>query len=153
VTVSDTPGLIKHFYRVPWRFQETFVVPQKDLAGFVSTIFSTHEKLQSGRLIIDRFVFEPENLLAMLARYSLGPTDGAWSVEATGSAEVAKLLQAALTDSIDFAFVPTPKPFVIYVDHDEYATFYANTKSNLNIAVQALVKAGYKKVLGYERRL
>jgi hypothetical protein len=31
---------------------------------------------------------------------------------------------------------------VIYADHDEYTTFYANTRSNLNRVVEALVAQG-----------
>lgn len=61
------------------------------------------------------------------------------------------MLEAALGDWVDFVFVPVPKPFVIYADHDEYTTFYANTKSNLNRVAQALIAAGFEKVLDYER--
>jgi hypothetical protein len=66
---------------------------------------------------------------------------------------VVELLEAALSDWIDFIFVPTPKPFVIYADHDEFTTFYANTKSNLNPVVEALSARGFKRVQDYERDL
>lgn len=64
-----------------------------------------------------------------------------------------ELLEAALGDWVNFTFVPKPKPFVIYADHDEYTTFYANTKSNLNGVVQALSGAGFEKVPDYQRIL
>ena len=64
--------------------------------------------------------------------------------------EVGALLQAALSDSVDFWFIPTPKPFVIYADHDEYTTFFANSKSNLNGIVDPLLKRGFESV-DYER--
>jgi hypothetical protein len=35
--------------------------------------------------------------------------------------------------------------FVIYADHDEYATFYANTRSNLNRVADALFANGLKR--------
>jgi hypothetical protein len=41
-------------------------------------------------------------------------------------------LIAVLSDCVDFLFIPTPTSFVIYADHDEYITFYAHTRSNLN---------------------
>jgi len=99
-------------------------------------------------------VFEPKSLIATLAKYSLSAKACRdWSLQATGRDEVAEILQAALSDWIDFAFVPTPKPFVIYADHDEYVTFYANTKSNLNTVVEALSARGYRRVLDYQRDL
>jgi hypothetical protein len=54
------------------------------------------------------------------------------------------LLQAVLTDAVDFAFIPTPKPFVMYADHDDLVTLFANTKSNLNRVAQALYREGLK---------
>ena len=76
-----------------------------------------------------------------------------WSVTAEGQREAEALLAAVLGDWIDFLFVPAPKPFVIYADHDEYATFYANTKSNLNRVAQALSAKGVEAVPNYEREL
>ena len=154
MTLSETPGVLKRFRRVPWRFQETFVTPLKDLGPFVSTIVSAHGSVQAGCLTIDQLVFEPKKLNAALFKYSLHAKVGRdWSLQANGSEEAAELLEAALSDWIDFAFVPTPKPFVIYADHDEYVTFYANTKSNLNTVVGALSMRGYKRVEGYQREL
>jgi hypothetical protein len=42
--------------------------------------------------------------------------------------EIAPLLEAALGDWVDFLFVPVPKPFAIYADHDDYITLYANSR-------------------------
>lgn len=47
--------------------------------------------------------------------------------------------------------MPAPKPFVIYADHDEYATFYANTRSNLNRVTDALLTQGFEEVSGYQK--
>jgi hypothetical protein len=87
-------------------------------------------------------------------RYSLPPQYGRdWCIAANGQQEVAELLEAGLSDWVNFAFVPKPKAFVIYADHDEYTTFYANTKSSLNGVVQALSEAGFENVPDYERNL
>jgi hypothetical protein len=66
---------------------------------------------------------------------------------------VEELLHTAFSDWFDFLFVPTPKPFVIYADHDEYTTFYANTRSNLNRVVQALSAKGFEEIAEYKRQL
>jgi hypothetical protein len=42
---------------------------------------------------------------------------------------------------------------VIYADHDEYTTFYASTKSNLNRIVAALSTDGFEQVTGNTRAL
>jgi hypothetical protein len=42
---------------------------------------------------------------------------------------------------------------VIYADHDEYATFYANTRSNLNRISEALTLQGFEKIAEYTRSL
>ena len=54
------------------------------------------------------------------------------SITAEGKQEVEQLLAVAFGGWIDFIFIPSPKPFVIYADHDEFTTFHANTKANLN---------------------
>ncbi|HUD49842.1 MAG TPA: hypothetical protein VMR33_23665 [Candidatus Baltobacteraceae bacterium] len=120
----------------------------------MATIFSTDDSIQAGCVTIDQVVFEPKHLSALLARHSLPAQFGRdRSIAATRRDEVAELLEAALRDWIDFIFIPTPKPFVIYAEHDENTTFYANRKSNLNSVVEALSARGFKQVQDYERDL
>ena len=57
---------------------------------------------------------------------------------ASEEAETEELLLAAFTDFIDFKFFPVPKPFVLSADHDEYTSFFAISKSNLNRVVLRL---------------
>ena len=154
MTLSKTIGSLKRFRRTPWRFQQTFGTPLKNLGPFVATIVSAAGPLQAGCVTIDEVVFDPEHLLGLLAKYSLPPEYGReWSITGVGEREAAELLQAALSDWIDFIFVPTPKPFVIYADHDEYITFYANTRSNLNRVAGELSKQGFQRIHDYEREL
>jgi len=154
MTLSEAPGSLKRFRRTPWRFQRTFHTPLKKLQPFVATIVSSREPLQAASVTIDEVVFEPKHLMSLLSRYSLPSQFGRdWCIATNAELEIAELLEAALSDWVDFAFVPSPKPFVIYADHDEYTTFYANTKSNLNGVVQALSGAGFGEVPDYERNL
>ncbi len=90
----------------------------------------------------------------MLANCSL-PTEYGhdWSIIAATKQEAKTLLEATLSDWIDFIFIPTPKPFVMYANHDEYTTFYANTRSNLNRVADALSMKGFERVENYERKL
>jgi hypothetical protein len=130
----------------------TFLTPVKDLNNFVSTILSTNGPFEEGSVTIAQIVFEPRNLIVLLSNYSLSKEfQNDWSLLAEDEKQVHELLRTALSDSVDFLCVPTPKPFVIYADHDEYTTFYANTKGNLNQPVNALLAKWFKPVLNYQR--
>lgn len=154
MTLSKTIGSLKRLRRTPWRFQQTFGTPLKNLGPFVATIVSAAAPLQKGAVTIDGVIFDPKHLLGLLTKYSLPPEYGReWSITAEGEQEVGELLHAVLSDWIDFMFVPTPKPFVIYADHDEYITFYANTKSNVNRVTGELSKQGFQRIDDYEREL
>jgi hypothetical protein len=61
-----------------------------------------------------------------------------WSFIAYEKSEIGDLLTAMLADSIGFALIPTPKKFMSYADHDDYITFFAATRSNLNHVASAL---------------
>jgi hypothetical protein len=151
--LSEAPGAVKQFRKKAWRFQQTFATPLKNLRAFVATIVSSQE-LQGGCLTIDQAVFEPEHLIRLLGNYSIAPRYGhGTSVTAHSQAEVAELLEAAFGDWLDFIFTPVPKAIVIFADHDEYTTFFANTRSNLNRVVTALSAQGFKEIRDYERRL
>lgn len=154
MTLTHIQGSLKRFRRTPWRFQQTFRTPLQNLPAFVATIVSAHGSLQAASVTIDEVVFEPKHLMSLPRCHPLPfQLDRDWCINATGPQETSELLQAALGDWVDFAFVPTPKPFVIYADHDEFTTFYANTRSNLNGIVDALSGAGFEPVPQFEREL
>ena len=115
-------------------------------------IFSAHQAIQSATLTVNEIIFEPKNLIQLLAQNALlSERDEGVTITTDHANEVVPLLRAALADWVDFLFVPTPKPFVIYADHDEFVTFYANTKSNLNHTVGPLEAHGYKAVQDWQR--
>lgn len=154
MTVANTPGAIKKFKRTPWRFQVTFATPLKQLDAFVSAILGHDGEFESAIVTIDEIVFDAKNLNGLLSANSLSAElSHDYSISVDGKASVRELLKTALSDWIDFAFVPMPKPFVIFADHDEFATFYANTKSNLNQAKQSLLANGFREILDYQRQL
>ena len=120
----------------------------------MSTFTAVHQPIERGVVTIDGYVFEPKTLNAFLADRSVSEQiTHAVSLEAEGQQEVEALLRATLADWIDFLFIPSPKRFAIYADHDEYITFYANTKGNLSKIVSVLRDKGFKKVDGYQRQI
>ena len=154
MTIVNTPGAIKKFKRTFSGFQLTFGTPLKQLDRFVSAILADDGDFEGASATVDEIVFEPKNLKSLLSAHSLSAEFGSdWSISAEGKTQARELLKAALSDWVDFAFVPVPKPFVVYADHDEYTTFYANTKSNLNRVRQALVANGFKEIPAYQREL
>ena len=151
--VTDTPSALKQIRKTPWKLQQTFKTPLKNLKPFVAAILSTASP-ESACITIEQAVFEPKHWIDLLNRYSLPLRYGKGvSVTAAGRQEMEDLLYTAFSDWFDFFFVPTPKPFVIYADHDEYTTFYANTRSNLNRVVEALSAQGFEEVAEYRRQL
>jgi len=154
MTITHTPGVLSKFGRTPWGLQTTFGTPLENLESFVSTILPDEGEFEKGSATIDEIVFEPRTLNALLAGDpALSQLSRDWSIHAEGKEHVRELLQSVLSDWIDFLFVPTPKPFVIYADHDEFTTFYASTRSNLNRVVQPLLSKGFKQIPDYQREL
>ena len=150
----ENPGALKKFRRTPWKFQQTFHTPLKNLQAFVLTIITSGKPLKSGCLTLEQVVFDPEHLIALLTSYEVPARyERGVSLTASGQGEIEALLCAALSDSTDFIFVPEPKSFAIYADHDEYTTFYSHTRSNLNHVTQTLLSKGFQEVQGYERQL
>ena len=149
---SHENGAFKKFRRTPWRFQQTFQTPLQSLDSFTAAILGSLGDARSGTIIIDAVVMQPTHLEALLREHRL-PHDLQHdaALRAESPAELQPLLSAALGDWVDFLFIPSPKPFVLYADHDEYATFYANTKSNLNTVAAALTEHGFDAVPNYTR--
>ena len=152
MTVFHTPGTLKKFRRTPWRFQQTVERPiAGELDRFVSTIISSHGGFEALTVTIDDVVFNTRRLCAFCpARFTLAHD---FSISAESAEEVRSLLGAAFWDGPDFICIPTPKPFVFYADHDDWITFYANTKSHLNHVIEPLSSRGCKMVQNWQREL
>jgi hypothetical protein len=147
-------GAIKKVVRTRWRFQQTFNTPLKLLPQFAASILESLQHSGSGTIIIDSVVFPSTNLDRLLARAEIAHhVCSGTSIDAESAAELTALLIAAFGDWLDFALVPSPRPFVLYADHDEYTTFFANTRSNLNKVVTALNAKGFSSVKDYIRKV
>jgi hypothetical protein len=152
MTVTPTPGALKKFRRTPWRFQKTVERPDaRDLERFVSTIISAHGRLEAATVTIDAVIFDTVRMSGLCPDGAAITHDV--SLVAESAEEAQALLVAAFWDGPDFACIPTPKPFVFYADHDDWITFYANTKSHLNHVIEPLTSHGYKIVQDWRREL
>ena len=151
-TLSHNPGSLAKFSRKAWKFQRTIRTPLTNLEPFVAEIISALVPIKGGIIVIDGYVFEPKNLRKLLSAHpqSMNLTHD-WSIESIAIHSIKEPVLATFQDWIDFAFIPTPQPFVIYTDHDEYTTFYAMTKSNLNRVVKPLLAQGFTQVKDFER--
>ena len=153
MTISYTPGAIKKFKRSSWNCQMTFVTPLRKLDVFVPAIFSHLEPIKVASVIMDGDSFEPKNLLGLMAKSGVsGQLQRDTSLTVVDHVKAKELLRTALSDWVDFAFIPVLKLFEIYADHDEYITFYANTKSNLERIKSSLLVEKFEEVRNYERK-
>jgi hypothetical protein len=153
MTISNTPGAIKKFKRSSWSCQVTFVTPLKKLDVFVPAIFSSFPPIGEASVTVDGYAIEPKNLLGLMSRNMLSEKlQRDTTLAVVDPDKVKELLRAALSDWLDFTFVPIVKLFVIYADHDQYTTFYANTKSNLERIRLSLLAKRFEEVRNYERK-
>jgi hypothetical protein len=149
--ISEPPGEIQRFREKPWPHQQTFKTPLKDLNRFIS-IFLAPFSFGEGALRTDEVVFEPQNLLSLLAKNSLSVEDQYhFTIRAAGQPAIADLLEATLADWIDFVFVPSPEALAIYADHDEFTTFYAPDEMTLKNVTSKLAMSGFEPVPNYTR--
>ena len=154
MTLTDAGNELKRFRVQPGNQQQTYATPLKDLPRFVAAILTSVERLDSASVLLQSTVFEPRNLCAFLAGHGIEtkPCSG-HAIQVTGRDEIAQLLEAALADWIDFAFVPSPRSFALYADHDEYTTIYAATTGKLHRITATLDNAGYRTISDYRRPL
>ena len=149
--LSERPEEIRRFRANPWPCQRTFKTPLKDLNRFVTTFLAPFS-LETGAMSTDKVVFEPKDLLHLLANNSLSVEDQYHlTIQAEGPQAVADLLQASLGDWVDFVFVPSPEVLAIYADHDEYTTFYTRDDATLKNLVSGLEESGFEVVPDYTR--
>ena len=109
--------------------------------------------MKSGSCTIHQVVFEPIGLISLFESHSIWPAyKHGLCLTAEDQPEVAELLRTVLSEWIDFLFIPEPQWFAIFSDHDEYSTFYAHGRANLDRLASALSEQGFKAVTNYERR-
>ena len=134
--------------------QRTFRTPLQRLEPFISCLLAQDPPFTTSAVLVDQVVFTPKHLEDLLTGHKLPLNYGeGQSIAAEDSQETVALLGAALADWLDFYFVPNPKKFILYADHDEYTTLFAVRKGTLSQLVGRLAQAGVSEVSGYHRDL
>jgi hypothetical protein len=135
----------------PFPFQQTYVTQMTELPRFVSTLLAPFE-VKEGALWIEVIVFEPKELIWYLRGRGFVCTEGQLNraiLQAENIVEAAELLECVLGQWTDFAFIPSPKEFVIYADHDEYTTIFTASDETLNSLRSTMKLEGFKEVEGW----
>lgn len=141
--LASIPEQVRWFRANPWPYQRTLVTPRKDMASFLSVLLAVFP-VDCGVASTDQVVFEPDSFLELLKARNLA-IENYWTfcAEASSSEDVPMLLDAMLSDWIDFVFVPSPTSFAIYVDHDEFLTLYVPSSSALDHLSDQLKLGGF----------
>jgi len=153
---SEDINALKKLRKASWKFQQTFQTPPRgeNLSGFVATIISASPSPGCGSFTLGDAVVFTDHLIAFFAKHSLAPTcRSGTTLTITSRQEAEGLLLAAFSDTLDFLFAPERKPFVLYADHDQFTTFFAQKRSNLNRIVEPLVHNGFDLKSDYQRLL
>jgi hypothetical protein len=150
MNVSSEPTILGKFYRTAWRFQQTFEISARSAGLCAASTVEAVPKITEGKVVVDRIAMEPRRLRAFLSEHQLPPAiEHGTCISASTTDGVRSLLSVVLSEWVDFLFVPSPKPFVLYADHDRYVTVLANSRSNLNKIAGPLTTAGFKHAVGY----
>lgn len=130
----------------PFAFQQTYRTPLKNLNEFVHSILAPFDFLEA-ELRIETWVFTPENFLKHLEEFGIAADSGELSgatIISENRSEGEALLKHALTDWMDFAFLPIKSDFAIYADHDEYTTIFTRTQELTTQLSEAMMRRGFE---------
>jgi hypothetical protein len=129
-------------------FQQTYATPDAELSRFVRTLLAPFD-VNEGALWVEQIIFEPKELIWYLRgrgfTYSEGELNTATLI-AENTAEVTELLECVLGQWTDFAFIPSPKEFVIYADHDGFTTVFTADDAVLSTLRSSMKLEGFKEV-------
>jgi hypothetical protein len=149
---SESPNLSKLRRTIAAFDQRTFQTPN-DLPRFASLLLAGKPEIAAASVTIEQVVFTPEHVERLLADHEVPLDYRDRAIVAEGRQQSADLLVAALADSVDFYFVPEPKRFILYADHDGFTTVFAARRGMLSAIVDSLIGAGFQEESEYRRKL
>ena len=154
MNITDANSNYLKFRKSPLPFQCTFKSPLKDLERFVGVFDSVFTEISSGQAYISSIVFEPKKTNSMLSHHGLlERLKPGCTVEAISNQECSTLLETLLSDWVDFLYIPSPRKYVVFADHDEFCTFYCAKKGGVSKIAAALKDKGYGEVSEFKREL
>ena len=146
--ISTHPSADWRLREAPFPFQTTYITPLKELPEFVGTML-TQFGVDEGDVWIELIVFEPRELIWYLRGRGFVCDERQLNravLQAENKPEMAELLECVLGQWTDFAFIPSPKEFVMYADHDEYTTIFARSAESLSALQTRMENKGFKAV-------
>ena len=132
----------------PFPFQQTYATPLDDLQHFIETLLDPFE-VSRASVWIETLVFNPKELVWYLRGSGIHSNEGELNnslLLAENRSEAATLLECILGQWADFAFLPTPREFVIYADHDEFTTVFTKSTEKLSSLRKHMKAEGFREV-------
>jgi len=152
LALASTPGESKKLRKKAGGAQMTFAVSRAGAATFAAALLSGDPPCDRAALVIEGVSRTLYHVGPLIARPPLEALPRDTTIAANSREASAALLAAALSDCVDFWFVPTPGGLIVYADNDEYATVFAHRQGAVSKAGERLRAAGLPEVAGYERR-
>jgi len=153
LALTSTPGESKKLRKKAGSSaQATFAVTRQGASAFASALLSGDPPCEHAALVVEETSGALYHVGPLIARPPLDALPRDTTIAATSGEASATLLAAALSDYVDFWFLPKPGGFVVYADNDEYATVLAQRQGPLSRAGERLRAAGFREVVGYELR-
>jgi hypothetical protein len=152
LALGNVGDRITRFKAAPPKYEQTFTTPLDDLSRFANTLLSPFMEREA-TVLIDTVVFKPYELLEYLAAEGFTPEQNLREVQITANGEhsPADLLEATLSEWIDFLFLPASGKFALYADHDEWTTVVSDDLSVIEAIQNAMAKADFKFIDSYKR--
>jgi hypothetical protein len=149
--VESTPGATKRLRKKAGGAQMTFAVTRQGAPAFAAALLSGEQPCERAELVVEGTSGALYHVGPLIAQPALEALPRDTTIAATDGEASAALLAAALSDYVDFWFVPKPGGLLVYADNDEYATVFAHRQGAVSRAGERLRAAGIPEVDGYER--
>lgn len=141
--VESTPGATKKLRKKAGGAQMTFSVSRQGASAFSAALLSGDPPCERAALVVEETSAPLYHIGPLIVHPPLESLPRDTTIAATGREAAAALLAAALSDYVDFWFVPEPGGFVVHADDDECATVFAHRQGPVSRAGERLEAAGF----------
>lgn len=142
--VESTPGATKKLRKKAGGAQMTFAVNRQGALAFSTALLSGDPSCERAALVVEETSGPLYHVGPLIAHPPLESIPRDTTISATGHEAAGALLAAALSDYVDFWFVPEPGGFVVQADDDECATVFAHRQGPVSRAGERLAAAGFR---------
>jgi len=147
--VESTPGATKKLRKKAGGAQMTFTVGRQGASAFSAALLSGEPPCERAALVVEETSGALYHVGPLIGHPPLESLPRDTTIAATGREAAVALLTAALSDYVDFWFVPHPGGFVVYADDEECAEVFAHRQGPVSRAGERLAAAGFRG--GHER--